>query len=1111
MRRTILGLFLLVLSAPFVLGASVTPPANLPAYYSTYIDNKSGTTLVSSLTTICNDGYSGIKYGAGKTDENSVWSSFLITDIYPSDSISKAGKLWDMYSNVAWTDRNNQCGTYSNVGDCYNREHSLPKSWFGVSGDNISVGPATDMHHMYPTDGHVNNQRSNYPFGECSSGTRLINGDYYGTGKLGSSTLEGFTSIGTVWEPDDQYKGDFARTYMYMLMKWCASGTSFTQDGSSGNHGQKTFNNTFTSASNYGLTQYGVALLMKWHRQDPVSRKEIERNNAVQSVQGNRNPFIDYPYLAEFLWGTQKDQIFLLDNVVGSFEDDFVPGVSDGDKNSGGDDPIPADYYMSVDGLQDSLLKSKLAELTWAHYTKRYSYGSGKNNTWDAFWYTDRNETDNSVVDMYSNNKRYFNPDNTTASVTDCDIEHMFPNSWFGAKAGNAHAYCDLHHLVPADYSANRSKSNRGPGIPTDTTFNNGVWVNGRDANRSNLEVFCPPDEYKGDFARAFFYVAMTYGDTAVWQKEAVPNHMSNSDWHEFLPETRDLLLSWHRNDPVSEKERVRMNIVYGLQGNRNPFIDYPCLAEYIWGTMQGEPFDLSCGDTPTPKYTITWSINGVTSANQVIVNTQPTAPSVNDCSEDRVFMGWTTSNIVTDNPAVLYQPNQIPNATAPAIYYAVFADKGTSGGGSQTTTQFVYKDKGYTNGQEVTSVSQDGVTIGFGKGTNSLNPTYYDTGTAIRCYGGNTIAVSATNISQIVFTFASGEGSNAISANTGTYDETTKTWTGTADQVIFTIDGTTGHRRIKEMDVTFATSPTTVYSDYGLFCSEQEPVTVTFMNNGTEYTHITDKPGTDIFISDPTACDGYTFYGWSTYQYAIDNTDEPIVTTPTIIPAEDATYYAVYTSSEEGEDVLTDNYRKITTTSELTNANYLIVADTGSMVAMSSTFKSTYYLAPSLVEEEDGVISTTADSIIWQFTTGNNQLSFTSATKGNFYIHQNKTYYNIKLGNNTTDNKFSYSVNDGVWVLTSVSYPAQQLEFYRSQARWAFYTGQDAPVYLYKQVTEKETTTYYTTDPSCQADPATELETREVTTAPKCILMEGNIFILREGKLYNLQGIRVR
>lgn len=282
-------------------------------------------------------------------------------------------------------------------------------------------------------------------------------------------------------------------------------------------------------------------------------------------------------------------------------------------------------------------MKSTLGSLTRARFTTLLDYGSGSGKTWQGLYYTDRNESDNSVIDMYSFNKRYFDTSNPTASVTDCDIEHMFANSWFGAKAGCKEAYCDLHHLVPSDYSANRSKSNHGPGMVVDTTFNNGLWVNGKTS--ANIPVFCPPDEYKGDFARAFFYIAATYGDTVTWQSEGTDNNfMTNSDWREFQTATSDLLLTWHRNDPVSEKELKRMNEVYKIQGNRNPFIDYPCLAEYIWGTYSGQTVSLSaltcayddnfsgdgCVTISTPTITSpTGTVNvGTTSQNTSITKT---------------------------------------------------------------------------------------------------------------------------------------------------------------------------------------------------------------------------------------------------------------------------------------------------------------------------------------------------------------------------------------------------------------------------------------------------------------------------------------------------------
>lgn len=105
-----------------------------------------------------------------------------------------------------------QCGQYSTLGDCYNREHSFPKSWFNDDSPMVS-----DAFHIYPTDGKVNSQRNNYPYGECANGTTLSpNGKVKALGKLGTSTFPGYS--GTVFEPDDEYKGDFARSYFYMAL-----------------------------------------------------------------------------------------------------------------------------------------------------------------------------------------------------------------------------------------------------------------------------------------------------------------------------------------------------------------------------------------------------------------------------------------------------------------------------------------------------------------------------------------------------------------------------------------------------------------------------------------------------------------------------------------------------------------------------------------------------------------------------------------------------------------------------------------------------------------------------------------------------------------------------
>lgn len=253
--------------------------------------------------------------------------------------------------------------------------------------------------------------------------------------------------------------------------------------------------------------------------------------------------------------------------------------------------PMPGLYYEFAQGTADSTLKNHLGAIICCG--KRYRYGSGTKKTWDGFFYTDRDTITNQVLDMYSNNVRYFDPEHPTASVSGFDIEHMLPKSWWGGDVNPA--YCDLFHLVPGDYSANRSKSNHAPGIPADSTFNNGSFVTGSGAAYGLTRVFCPEDQYKGDFARAYFYIATCYGDSLTWLEKGEPGvAMTNEGWQEFQPWLRDLLVEWHRMDPVSEKEKARAIEVNKIQGNRNPFIDYPDLVEFIWGNRQGEVVDFT-------------------------------------------------------------------------------------------------------------------------------------------------------------------------------------------------------------------------------------------------------------------------------------------------------------------------------------------------------------------------------------------------------------------------------------------------------------------------------------------------------------------------------------
>ena len=197
-----------------------------------------------------------------------------------------------MYSDITnYTFGTDQCGSYGSEGDCYNREHSVPKSWFSERSPMKS-----DVWHVYPTDGKVNGMRSNYPFGEVASDAP---GSENGFSKWGKCKTPGYSH--TVFEPNDEYKGDFARTYFYFATRYKGVATS--------GYGAE----VFSSAYPY-ITKWQLDMLLRWHEQDPVSQKELDRNEAVyESRQGNRNPFIDYPELVDLIFGDSRNIPFMPD------------------------------------------------------------------------------------------------------------------------------------------------------------------------------------------------------------------------------------------------------------------------------------------------------------------------------------------------------------------------------------------------------------------------------------------------------------------------------------------------------------------------------------------------------------------------------------------------------------------------------------------------------------------------------------------------------------------------------------------------------------------------------------------------------------------------------
>jgi endonuclease I len=248
--------------------------AQIPPGYYNRATGKTGAALQLALHDIVQTTIS--------VDYSTLWTCFETTDKKPDNTV------WDIYSDTpgegppyAYQFGTDQCGSAGGASAedvCYDREHSWPKSWFG--GERYPM--YSDLFILHPADSYVNGRRLNYPYGTVDQPQwTSLNGS-----KLGNCSWPGYA--GKVFEPIDEFKGDLARSYFYMTVRYYKD-----DEGWPGS--------AMTTGSQ--LKTWALALLKYWNSLDPVSQKEIDRNNAVNAIQRNRNPFIDHPEYAGMIWG----------------------------------------------------------------------------------------------------------------------------------------------------------------------------------------------------------------------------------------------------------------------------------------------------------------------------------------------------------------------------------------------------------------------------------------------------------------------------------------------------------------------------------------------------------------------------------------------------------------------------------------------------------------------------------------------------------------------------------------------------------------------------------------------------------------------------------------
>ena len=300
-------LLLATISVFLALGAFAQGPNGSKTYYQG-ADGKKGSALKTAFAGIISK-HTQLSYTPG------VWDGIEKVDIRDD------GFILDRYSNITnYTKVKDRAGNYSGEGDCYNREHSFPQDWF----DRKSP-MSTDLMHIIASDGKVNGNRSSLPFGETNGGKNNSANNY---SKIGRSTTAGYTGSSDVFEPNDEWKGDFARIYFYMVTCYEENVSDWHCDM------------LIVPADKYQpFSIWAINMLLRWAKDDPVSDVEKKRNEGVYEVQNNRNPFVDYPGLEQYIWGSKKNDSFSYSNYVEPTE--YVieygnSGSGSGDDQGGG-------------------------------------------------------------------------------------------------------------------------------------------------------------------------------------------------------------------------------------------------------------------------------------------------------------------------------------------------------------------------------------------------------------------------------------------------------------------------------------------------------------------------------------------------------------------------------------------------------------------------------------------------------------------------------------------------------------------------------------------------------------------------------------------------------
>lgn len=282
--------------------------AQIPAGYYAGTTGLTGYTLKSKVHEIISANNVNWHYG----DLPNFYNQTDL-DKYYDHGASNTTFLLDIYSEIPlgpdayeYTSANLIAGAGAE-GLGYNREHMIPQSTFSTSSAISDYPMYSDLNFIIPADARINSLRNNYPYG-VGGNTNFYN--FTNTSRMSNSAIPNYPYTGRVYEPIDEFKGDIARTLLYFAVRYEGKLSSFnTAYSTSSTITPATDQCPFDGTEERAIDLPYIQMLKQWNTLDPVSQREIDRNNAVYTIQKNRNPFIDHPEWVNLIWSETPDSI----------------------------------------------------------------------------------------------------------------------------------------------------------------------------------------------------------------------------------------------------------------------------------------------------------------------------------------------------------------------------------------------------------------------------------------------------------------------------------------------------------------------------------------------------------------------------------------------------------------------------------------------------------------------------------------------------------------------------------------------------------------------------------------------------------------------------------